>query len=174
MLARTHELPSGLRVRLRLTRPSDGPRVRTFLEGLSAESRRRRFFTAMPVVNHTPIRHFTYYNPRERLVVAATAHLGGTEQILGLADVSLLETGVAEIGLVVTDEHQGQGVGGVLSEAIAALAVQQGARHLKAEVLERGGAMLQLMRRLGPTVESVEDGHVVAHTRLPTRHRYAA
>lgn len=174
MLARTHEVGGGMRVRLRLTRPSDAVRVRSFLERLSPESRRRRFFTAMPVINHTPVRHFTYYNPRERLVVAATAHVGGTETIVGIADVSLLSTGLAEIGLVVGDEHQARGVGALLSEAIASLAVQQGAGHLKAEMLERGGPMLSLMRRLGPTVETFEDGAVVAHTRLPARHRYAA
>ena len=43
MLASTHELDDGSRVRLRLTRPTDLPKIEVFLEGLSADTRARRF-----------------------------------------------------------------------------------------------------------------------------------
>ena len=51
MLATIHELDSGLRIGLRLTRPSDVPRVRAFLERLSRDARLRRFFMAMPDID---------------------------------------------------------------------------------------------------------------------------
>src|SRR5256885_10862752 len=40
MLGTLHELGDGLRIGLRLTRPSDAPRVRAFLERLSPEDRK--------------------------------------------------------------------------------------------------------------------------------------
>jgi acetyltransferase len=167
MLATTHELADGSRVRLRLTRPSDLPRIQAFLETLSAESRARRFLVATPRLPEQAVRHFAFYDPRERLTLAATMPGQGGEQVIGLADVALLATGLAEIGVVVADAAQDQGLGKLLSESVASLALQRGATHLKAEMLEDNEPMLHLMQRLGRTVRTVEDGNTVAYTRLP-------
>src|SRR3954452_12562078 len=175
MLSATHELEDGSRVRLRLTRPSDGPRVREFLEGLSAEMRTRRLLSPTPGVSETIVRHFTFYDPRERMMLAATMPVDGSERIVGLADAAFLATGLAEIGLVVDDEAQGQGLGKVLSEAVASVAIARGATRLKAEMLDGNTPMLRLLERLGRTVRTVEDGRSVAYTRLErTRRRSAA
>jgi RimJ/RimL family protein N-acetyltransferase len=174
MLAHAHELDSGLSIRMRLARPTDADRVREFLERQSGETLSRRFFTAMPRISDATVRHFTHYDPREVLIVAATALIDGVEQIVGLADIALLGTGLAEIGVLVDEQHQGEGVGRVLSEAIAWLAVQRGATHLRAEMLERNVPMLRLMQRLGPTEQAVEHGVSAAHTKLPALRTAAA
>lgn len=174
MLSTAHELGPGLSVRLRLTRPSDEAAVRDFLEGLSPETRERRFLVATPAVPPGMMRHFTYYDPRERVTIAATAPLEGREAILGLADMAVLATGLAEIGLIVADEHQSRGIGGLLSEAVAWLALQRGATHLKAEMLEGNAPMLRLMQRIGPTIRTFEEGTSVAYTRLPALRRRSA
>jgi GNAT superfamily N-acetyltransferase len=174
LLATTHEAGEDLRVRLRLTRPSDAERVRSFLEGLSPETRQLRFMAAMPHVSEGVVRHFTFFDPRERLVVAATAPLGGAEEIVGVADVALLATGLSELGVVVDDHRRARGIGTLLTEAIASLAMQQGATHLKAQLLTENTPMLRLMERLGPTVRTVEQGSTVLYTRLPAGRRQAA
>ena len=157
LLATTHQAGDGLRVRLRLCRPSDSLRVATFLDGLSSA-------TLEPV---REVRDFTFYNPRERLVVAAACPVDGAEVILGLADCSLLATGLAQLVVVVDDDAQGRGVGKLLTEVIAALARRQGATHLKAELPEDNAAMIRLMERLGPTVQATEDGVATIYTTLP-------
>jgi acetyltransferase len=169
MLANVHELDSGLRIGLRLTRPSDAPRIRAFLERLSGETRLKRFFMAMPVIDERTVNHFTFYNPRQRIVVAATAPLAGVEEVIGLADIALVDTGVAELGIVVDDEHQGSGVGGALIEAVSSIAAAHGATHLRAELLDHNRPMLRLLERLGRTVQTMENGHILAYTRLPLR-----
>jgi len=177
LLATTHPVGDGLRVRLRLARPSDRTPVRAFLEGLSAQTRERRFLHAMPVVPEGVVRHFTFYDPRTRLVVVATTmEAGGPEQIAGLADVAHLGKGLAELGVVVDDDRQGHGVGRLLTEVIASLAMQQGATRLKAELLAENTAMLRLMQRLGRTVSTAEeDGVSVVYATLPgARGRHAA
>jgi GNAT superfamily N-acetyltransferase len=166
MLSSTHELADGTRVRLRLTRPTDGAPVRAFLEGLSQETRTRRFLAPTPSVPDSVVRHFTFYDPRERLMLAATMPVDGSEQIVGLADAAFLATGLAEIGVVVDDDAQGHGLGKLLSEAVASVALQRGATRLKAEMLDGNAPMLHLLERLGRTVRTVEDGHAVAYTRL--------
>jgi GNAT superfamily N-acetyltransferase len=163
LLATTHDAGDGLRVRLRLCRPNDARRVGAFLDGLSPETRR-------PVGE---VRDFTFFNPRERLVVAAAAPVDGTEAIVGLADCTLLATGLARLVVVVDDDAQGRGVGKLLTEAIAALARRQGATHLKAELPEDNAAMLHLMERLGRTVSTIEDGVDTIYTALPAATRAA-
>jgi GNAT superfamily N-acetyltransferase len=175
MMATTHELDDGSRVRLRLTRPSDLLKIEAFLLSLSEETRARRFLTATPRLPEGLIRRFAFYDPRERMTFAAAMPGAGGEQIVGLADVALAGTGLAEIGVVVADDHQGTGIGKLLSEAVAALAIQRGATHLKAEMLEENGAMLALLQRLGSTVQTHEAGVTAAYTRLPAdRKRRAA
>jgi RimJ/RimL family protein N-acetyltransferase len=166
MLAEAHELDSGESVRLRLARPTDAALVRDFLERLSPETRAARFLRPVPEVTEEAVRHFTFYDPRERLTMAASMFVDGSERIVGLADAAFIETGLAEIGVVVGDEHQRQGVGTLLSEAVASLAIKRGATHLKAEMRTGNAPMLRLFERLGRTVRSVEDGTSTAYVRL--------
>jgi hypothetical protein len=98
LLATTHEVGGGLRVRLRLCRPSDALRVRAFLERLPHE-------------RHRPVTDFTFYDPRERIVIAATAPIDGTEAIVGLA--------CPEIGVVVGDRPESRAVRELLAAAVA-------------------------------------------------------
>ena len=174
LLSTIHEVDGGLRVRLRLARPSDAMRMRAFFGGLGDETRHRRFFVAMPEASEPLIRHFTFFDPRQRLVVVAVAMIGHSEEIVGVADVALRETALAELGVVVDDAHQGAGIGRLLSEAIASLAMRQGATHLRAEFLDGNEGIVALMRRLGRTMLT-SDGHTtVAVTRLPATRRRAA
>jgi RimJ/RimL family protein N-acetyltransferase len=124
---------------------------------------------AMPEIDERTVSHFTFYNPRQRIVVAATAPLAGVEEMIGLVDIALVDTGVAELGIVVDDEHQGSGVGTALLEAVSSLAAAHGATHLRAELLDHNRPMIRLLERLGRTVKTMEDGHVLAYTRLPLR-----
>lgn len=150
ILSSVHELADGTSVHLRLTRPSDAPRVREFLQEVPDDA----------------VRHFTFYEPSERLMLAAAAPYEGTEALVGLADLAMLETGVAEIALVVRDDHQGKGVGTLMSEAAASLAKRRAATHLKATMAADNEAMLKLMQRLGDTVVTREGETLVAYTRL--------
>jgi GNAT superfamily N-acetyltransferase len=166
LLATTHEVGGGLRVRLRLTRPTDARRVSRFLESLSAETRGQRFADAGATATTEAVRRFSFFNPRERLVVAATTPLGGTEEVLGLADVAQLETGLAELAVVVADAHQERGIGTLLAEAVATLAANQGATHLKAELPSHTVPLVRLMERIGPTVRTYETGRAAVYTAL--------
>ena len=156
----------GLRVSLRLARPSDAPRVRAFLDRLSPETRRRRFGTPQPKVTGALVHHFTFPDPRRRMIVVATAPLEGAERIVGIADSAFVRPELAEIAFVVADELQGHGLGHLLAEAAAALAARRGARRLKAGISGGGAAGLALMRGIGPTMSVWEDGTTVAYTTL--------
>jgi GNAT superfamily N-acetyltransferase len=158
MLSAAHELADGSSVRLRLTRPTDAELVRSFLETLGE-------------VPDGLVQEFTYYEPRERLMLAACALDGRTERIVGLASVAVLDTGTAEVTVVVDDDRRGIGVGTLLTEAVASLALRRGATHMKATMEATNAPMLRLMERQGHTVRTHEDGRIVAYARLEPRLR---
>jgi hypothetical protein len=109
LLATTHELDDGSRVRLRLTRPSDVPRIDAFLKGVDSDG---------------DVRAYTFYDPRERLTVAATQPGDGGEEIVGLADVELV---TADVDVLVSDDHADRGLDDLLAEAGTELASQRAA-----------------------------------------------
>lgn len=158
MLSAAHELADGSSARLRLTRPTDAGLIRTFLGTLGE-------------VPDSVIQQFTYYEPRERLMLAACSLEDGTEKIVGLASVAMLETGTAEVAVVVDDDRRGVGVGTLLTEAVASLALRRGAAHMKATMDGDNSAMLRLLERQGHTVQTHDDGKIVAYTQLEPRLR---
>ena len=115
MLASTHELPDGSRVRLRLARPTDLDRIESFLESAGTDERGRRF---------------AFYDPRERLVLAATSPAGNGEEIAGLADVTFRDDRAA-VDVLVDGDAGGRGLGALLAKAAASLARRRhGATHV--------------------------------------------
>ena len=111
MLAATHELDDGSRVRLRLTRPTDLGKIEAFLGGSSSVRAHR----------------LAFYDPRERLFVAATMPGDGGEEIVGVAEAVLLDSGPAELGTFVLDEFADAGLGELLSGVVASLSASR--RH---------------------------------------------
>jgi hypothetical protein len=108
MLASTHELDDGSRVRLRLTRPSDLPRIEDFLDGAETHARRLAF-----------------YDLRERVAVGATIPGERGEEIAGIAEVVLLDDGPAEVGVFVRDDFTDRGLAELLAGAAASLSAER-------------------------------------------------
>jgi hypothetical protein len=106
MLAATHEVGDGARVRLRLARPSDLARIEAVVD------------------SDERARELAFYDPRARLTVAATRPGPDGESIVGLAAVEL---GDEETEVVVADDEHGTGLDGLLAQAAVALATQRNA-----------------------------------------------
>jgi hypothetical protein len=67
-------------------------------------------------------RRFTFYDPRERLVLAATAPIDGSERIVGLADLAPLEADDPQV--LVDDRTPSAAVHELLAGAALALAAR--------------------------------------------------
>src|SRR5689334_10292170 len=104
LLATSYQLRDGSRMRLRLARPTDLPLVRDFLAGGRDVE-----------VADELVRRFTFYDPRERVVLAATVLDGGQERIVALGDAAFED--MPEV--VVDDDMEQRGVGDLMAEAVA-------------------------------------------------------
>ncbi|HEY1520446.1 MAG TPA: GNAT family N-acetyltransferase [Solirubrobacteraceae bacterium] len=150
-------LRDGSAVQLRPAGPHDEVALRAFLEGVSPDSLRRRFFgtpdlgrTARSLVEGCGAAYFG-------LVV----HESYTPAIVAHAGWFRIDSKRAEAAFLVTDSWQGRGLGALLLSRLAQSAEQRGIATLVAEVLPGNRAMLTVFERCGYLVEVCADVHGV-------------
>ena len=139
-------LVDGGTVHVRPIGPDDADRLVAFHAGLSKETVYLRFFTAMPRLAAGQVERFTHVDHHDR--VALVAELG--DRLVAVARYDRLQgTGSAEVAFVVTDEHQGRGLGTVLLEHLASAARENGITRFVAETLPGNRRMLDVFRTAG-------------------------
>lgn len=134
----TAALRDGRRVRIRHVKRADEPRLLAFLESLSEESRRLRFFS--PACDLAAA---------ARLAASAdgTDHIGlvatdGDGSIMGHAAAIRLYGPRAEVAVEVDETRRHLGLASLLLRRLAREAERQGIRRLVAEVLPENQDML--------------------------------
>jgi len=148
----------GQRVLLRPIRPEDAPLHRQFLARVTPQDLYTRFFTAIRQLPDADIAHLTQIDyDREMAFVAVAADAAATPQILGVARACADPDNVgAEFAVLVRSDLKGQGLGTLLMQKLIRYCRARGTRQLWGSVLSENAAMLELSRRLGFRVRSVE------------------
>ena len=165
MTAHTEEQPAldvlltdGSIASIRLVRPEDASSLTSLNDRVSLRTRRMRFFS-------TSERPGEWYVERvlqeSGLGNALVAEVGGA--VVALASFARLERDpqLADLGLLVDDEHQHQGLGALLLEHLAGIARHQGITALTADVLSENHTMLKLLTSSGFAVTSHGSSGVV-------------
>ena len=143
-------LRDGSTVHLRDAVPEDRAELRRFLEGLSLEARRLRFFTAAPDLE-SAAKWAAAASERAAVSVVATA--GDPGRIVAHAGFEPLENGLAEIAFEVADGLRGRGLATLLMAQLAARARERGIETFIAEVLPDNRRMLEVFRESGFPME---------------------
>jgi acyl-CoA synthetase (NDP forming)/RimJ/RimL family protein N-acetyltransferase len=157
-------LRDGSTVRVRETTAGDVPQLTDFLEGLSPEARRLRFFTGAPDL-HSAARAAATASERRALGLIATA--GDSGQIVGHAGFEPIGDGTAEIAFEVADGMRGQGLATTLMAQLATHARERGINTFLAEVMPENRRMLDVFRESGFPMEMTSTGAEL-HVRLTT------
>ena len=131
--------------------PDDGPALHELHEQVSDEAIRMRFFTTGRHAAHTYVDH-VLGDPRT-LALVAERH----GRLVGLATVEPITPTRSEVAFLVADEMRGQGVGTLLLEHVAALALARGITELEADVLTENHAMLRVFSDAGYTNQRTFD-----------------
>ncbi len=149
--------------RLRAARDEDGDALGQFLTGLSPRSRYLRFFTGAPCLTHAALRRMTGGGPAGDCTDALLAVDGRAIIGHGMAVDARNPSGatVADIGVVVADERQRQGVGSALILALAARALARGVTVLAMDVLAENRSVLGLITSRLPEARPAAAGSLV-------------
>lgn len=146
--------------------PGDGPALLALHERCSPATRFRRWhghLTQFPRRYLAELLAATDSASAPQLGVAAWS---GAGTMIGFASAALLDPGVRELGVLVHDDWQGRGVGRTLVTALAEQARAAGTTVLCADVLAGDAALVESLRRLGPTVSRVKAGSIAAEVLL--------
>ena len=138
---------------LRPSVPDDAPRLVTMFERCSPESRYARFLAPL---RYFPASHLTDVvrsSPIRRSYVIDDLDTGN---IIGVGSWFRNEPDTAELGLLIEDACQHQGLGSTLLDELAASARSAGVTTLIGHSLAESRHVHRMLRRLGPTITDCE------------------
>jgi len=154
-------LRDGSTATVRTTRPDDKEALTAFFGSLSDESKIQRFFS-QSVPSAKIIELFCdSSNPRAALSLIVTRLAEPLAHIIAAGTYLARNETTAEIALTVDDEFQGKGIGTLLLERLALLAVANGFRRFWAVTQLENKAVLDVFRDSGFECRTKTDGGYV-------------
>jgi acetyl coenzyme A synthetase (ADP forming)-like protein len=177
-------LRDGPTVQVHPAGPKDCKGLEDFFKRLSPESRWRRFFSASPPSPEFIAALCNGGGPSQQVTLVATHTEGGEPHIIATGSYQARDARTAEVAFAVADAFQGRGLGTLLLERLALLAVGQGFTHFTAVTQEDNKSMRDVFRESGFAIEEKpDDGQVDVDlailptqdsvARLEMRHRVA-
>jgi acetyl coenzyme A synthetase (ADP forming)-like protein len=154
-------LRDGTTAHVRIAHPEDRDALYAFFEQLSAEARRRRFFSASLPSREWIATLCESDQPQSVLTLIVTRTRDGHPQIVATGTYLKKDTQTAEVAFAVDDAFQGKGLGTLLLERLALLAVRHGFTRFWALTHTDNQAMRDVFRESGfTTVEHLEGGDI--------------
>jgi acetyl coenzyme A synthetase (ADP forming)-like protein len=132
--------------------------VQAFVDRLSASSRRHRFFSETAPPADTIASLCNSSNPSKQLTIMVTRTIAGQPRIIAAGSYWARTDDQAEVAMAVDDDFQGKGLGTILLERLAMLAIHRGFTRLWAVTHTDNPAMREVFRESGYAVHETYDG----------------
>jgi GNAT superfamily N-acetyltransferase len=127
----TSTVVDGRRIRLRLLQPGDADLIRRFFWRLSKETVYRRFFSPITLPNEPLLQKLVDVDHCDREALIALDEQG----IVAVARYGTGPGGSHDVAVVVADDWQGRGLGGMLIKRLAHIARMRGIESFHATML---------------------------------------
>ena len=147
-------LPDNRRLRVRSLRWCEERAVRELYRRLSPRTRYLRFFSPMPELPDSVLRLLTCFDRRRGIALLGELDTPAGEEVVALGSFGATDEGLAEVGLVVSDEWQHHGIGTVIADRVLRAAEARGFHHFVAHALWDNQAIRRLLRRVGAIVST--------------------
>lgn len=160
-------LHNGLEVLLRPIRPEDEPEHREFLNQLTPEDIRFRFFGLVREFPHSEIARLTQIDYDREMAFIATAPKAdgsGSETLGVVRTVTDPDNETCEFAIIVRSDLKGQGLGYKLLEKMIGYCRARGTKTMTGQVMAGNHPMLDMVRALGFRVKRLEDEPVMETT----------
>ncbi|WP_345815590.1 GNAT family N-acetyltransferase [Paraburkholderia sp. PREW-6R] len=152
----------GLRVTVRPIRPEDEAAHHDFVEAMTPEDLRLRFFGTVGSFDHSQLARMTQIDYDREMALIATVHSEGFERTLGVVRaVADPDNETAEFAVAVRSDQKGRRLGRLLMDRIIRYAKARGIHWLVGEALRENTPMISLARAFGFTITQTEDPAVV-------------
>jgi acetyl coenzyme A synthetase (ADP forming)-like protein len=151
-------LRDGTTAQIRPARPADSVALRAFFERLSPESRRRRFFSASLPDRELVATLCDDADARSALTLVVIRAQENETRIVATGSYLAKNRSTAEVAFAVDDNLHGKGLGTLLLERLAILAVRNGFTRFWAVTHADNQAMRDVFRESGFTIEERLEG----------------
>ncbi|REG51212.1 acetyltransferase [Paraburkholderia sp. BL6669N2] len=153
----------GVRVTVRPIRPEDEAAHHDFVEAMTPEDLRLRFFGAVGSFDHSQLARMTQIDyDREMALIATVQSDEGFTRTLGVVRaVADPDNETAEFAVAVRSDQKGRRLGQLLMDRIIKYARQRGIHWLVGEALRENTPMIGLAKASGFTITRTEDPGVV-------------
>jgi RimJ/RimL family protein N-acetyltransferase len=159
----TYQLEDGTTVQVRAVREDDADRIQALVGRLSPQSSYLRFHEPVKQLTERILYEFTHLDYHQSMALAAALPEGDDERLLGVArystgrpaeDLSGAATspknsGRAEVGVVVEDGYQGQGLGFFLLRELTIYARRHGIHTFTGTISPTNERILDLIADTG-------------------------
>lgn len=166
-LVKQQQLADGTDIMIRPIRPEDAEVVQEFVRNLSGESRYMRFMQALRELTPDMLVRLTQIDYDREMAFVVLARQDGKDVKVGVSRYAINpDQNSCEFALVIADEWQNRGLGGLLMQVLIDVARDRGLTTIVGDVLANNTGMLKLMQRLGfERHTSVGDSGVVVVTK---------
>lgn len=153
------KLSDGTEVLLRPIKPEDEPMIGEFLQTVSKETLRQRYFVNQLNISHELLVRFTNNDYDREVAIVAELTRGKKKRIIGVGRLMGDADRVGgEFAVIVHDDFQGRGLGFKLTDAIIGIAQDKGLREISGFIDANNRRMLQVVTELGFVAEETVDG----------------
>jgi acetyl coenzyme A synthetase (ADP forming)-like protein len=156
-------LRDGSTATIRIAQPDDREALVAFFDGLSSESKQKRFFSLAAPRREWINTLCDPSDPHRQLSLVVVRTTAGSPHIIATGSYLTEKTqeSLAEVALAVDDKLHGKGLGSLLLERLAQLAVNHGITHFWAVTHVDNRPMLEVFHRSGFKLhEQYEHGYV--------------
>ena len=141
-------LPDGTNVLMRVLRPEDASYYQEFVEHVTADDMRLRFFSAIKELSEDRISELTHLDYDRAMAFIAIDE--ATDRMLGVVRLHLDEDRQGgEYAVIVRSALKGHGLGWLLMQRMIAYARAIGLKRVHGQVLAENTTMLQMCADLG-------------------------
>jgi acetyltransferase len=155
-------LNDGTPVTIRPIRPDDAPRLQALLSRLSPETIFFRFLEYLKGLTPEQAERLANVDYDHRMALVADLDRDGENQVIAVARYAAPvpnPDGTAEVGIVVEDSYQNQGLGTLLLDRLTMYARQHGIRVFIATISAQNARIMRFIRRSGlPTERKLDMG----------------
>ena len=152
----------GTTAEIRPAEPTDVPMMQQFIDRLSPESRRHRFFSENPPPADSIAALCHCLNPCSQFTLIVTRVWDGRAHIIAAGSYWVRDGQTAEVAMAVDDRFHGKGLGTLLLERLALVAVRHSFTHLWAVTHVDNLAMREVFRESGFTAHETYEGEDMA------------
>ncbi len=140
-------LRDGRKIQVRPIRPEDEPTILEFLQHVTADDLRLRFFGPMKVFTHAFIARLTQLDYARAMAFVAFDDAGALVGVVRIHSDSVYESG--EYAILLRSDRKGLGLGWTLMQLLIDYAKAEGLQRISGQVLRENTVMLQMCRELG-------------------------